>query len=60
VVDWLGSIGEAYLQYSTAFIAEGINGEELFELEAGDLTDFGVSNQRHVKRILKEIQKLAP
>jgi hypothetical protein len=58
VVEWLGSIGGVYVQYGAAFLFEGINGEELLEISAAELLEFGVSNQRHQKRILKEVARL--
>jgi hypothetical protein len=59
VCKWLGSIGKVYLQYTKAFLHEGIDGEELLELSVNDLVDFGVTVERHQKRIIKEIRKLA-
>jgi hypothetical protein len=48
-----------YGRYVDAFVDEGINGEELLELAIEDLVDFGVEKERHQKRILREIGKLA-
>jgi hypothetical protein len=51
-VEWLGSIGGAYVQYGAAFLFEGVDGEEL-------LVEFGVNIQRHQRRILKEVTRLS-
>jgi hypothetical protein len=58
VVEWLGSIGGAYVQYGAAFLFEGVDGEELLEISADDLVEFGVNIQRHQRRILKEVTRL--
>jgi hypothetical protein len=60
VADWMGGIGEAYAEYTDAFIKNGINSEELLRHDFGkdELEELGVTSIMHQKRILKEIQKL--
>jgi hypothetical protein len=56
----MGGIGEAYAEYTDAFIKNGINSEELLRHDFGkdELEELGVTSNMHQKRILKEIQKL--
>jgi GTPase SAR1 family protein len=60
VAAWLAGIGEAYGNYSAAFVENGIDGEELLSEDFGldELKEFGVISKVHQKRILKEIKKL--
>jgi hypothetical protein len=60
VAAWLAGIGEAYGDYSTAFVKNGINGEELLSEDFGleELEEMEVTSKMHQKRILKEIKKL--
>jgi hypothetical protein len=60
VATWLAGIGEAYGNYSTAFIKNAINGEELLSEDFGlnELGEMGVTSKMHQKRIIKEVTKL--
>jgi hypothetical protein len=58
VFEWLCGIGKVYGDYTKAFEDEGITGKELLSLTAEDLEDFGVTKERHKKRILSEIDAL--
>lgn len=60
VVQWLSGIGSAYAKYGESFLANGVNGEELLDLEFGEaeLKEFGVDSKVHRKRILREARKL--
>ena len=57
---WLASIGEAYADYGTEFVRNGITGEELTdnEFSESELKELGVASAMHRKRILKEARKI--
>jgi hypothetical protein len=61
VAAWLAGIGEAYVDYGTAFVKNGISGEELLQEDfgLGELEEMGVTSKMHQKRILREIKKLS-
>jgi hypothetical protein len=60
VAAWLAGIGEAHVDYSMAFVKNGIDGEELLNEDFGqeELGEMGVASKMHQKRILREIKKL--
>eukprot|EP00494_Astrolonche_serrata_P014542 UN14675 len=57
---WISTIEDgAFSSYSSAFVEQKCDGNDLTELEANDLFSFGIKILKDRKKIMKHIHKLA-
>lgn len=55
VLEWLASLGNAYVEYSAAFADNGMDGSCLADVTDDDLREvLGVSHALHRKNILRK------
>jgi hypothetical protein len=58
VAEWVGSLGEAYEQYTPQFIKHGVNGKDMSDFDAEDLQETGIEAKSHRKKVLREWAEL--
>jgi len=60
VVEWLGTLGDAFLPYQKTFSDNGINGEMLTNIDLSELEELEVTKKVHRRRIIQGVKKLNP